>query len=528
MAPDAVRAGVQVLQQGGSAADAALATALAQVPLMLGNFVSYAGIMEFLYYDAGSGTIHSMNAGWDIPRAEADPLSIPKTEFPYAGTSAPSGRTALVPGFMAGLESAHERFGTLPFAALFEPAIDFARQGVLFDALQAGFLVQFKPVITRLPETAALFTRPDGQLYQAGDLYRQPLLAETLESVAHDGAKTMYTGDWAEKFVTAIQRKGGTITMEDMAAYQPLWVDPVSTAYAGYEIYGPGLPGTGGVNMVEAFNLIEAAGLDRYGHFARDPESLFWMMQIGRSAVLSHLDAQQRAALFPDRDLSPESRLSKGTAAWLWDRIRAGDGPLFNARQGALNTHSAAVVAVDRQGNVAAMTHTSNAYLYGGSGISVDGIYIPDPGSYQQAQMQTAGAGNRLPHIINPVIVLRDGQPVWASSCIGNVHLETLQRLASVLTFDLDLLAAQQAPTMLNPRIGDLAGKTVEQIFPWDFEPAVIRAVRDLGQEVEEIPLDFDSFALNRGILAAVRLEPGSGRLSGAVPAVLGGFAAGY
>lgn len=101
------------------------------------------------------------------------------------------------------------------------------------------------------------------------------------------------------------------------------------------------------------------------------------------------------------------------------------------------------------------MTHTSNAYLYGGSGITVDGIYIPDPGSYQQSQIQRTGAGNRLPNPINPVIVLRDGQPVWASSCIGNVHDETFQRLASVLAFGLDLQQAQQAPTLLAPRFED-------------------------------------------------------------------------
>jgi gamma-glutamyltranspeptidase/glutathione hydrolase len=528
MAPDAVRAGVQILQQGGSAADAALATALAQVPLLLGNFVTYAGIMEFLYYDAQSEQVYSMNAGWQVPRAETDPLSIPYTLMPYNGTSKPSGRTALVPGFMAGLESAHKRFGTVPFPALFEPAIDLSRQGVVIDDLQAGFIAQWEPVITRLPETAALFTREDGRLVQAGDRFRQPLLASTLEGVAREGAAYMYTGAWGQKFVETIQRQGGKITAEDMAAYQPLWTEPTSTSYAGYDLYGPGLPGLGGVSVVEGFHLIEAAGLQRYGHFSQDPESLFWMMQIVQAAKLGGMDAQESAILFPGQDLSLESRLTRKTSAGLWERIQAGQLPLFTPRQGTGNTHSAAVVAVDSRGNIAAMTHTSNAYLYGGSGISVDGIYIPDPGSYMQNLMQAAGAGSRLPNPINPVIVLRDGQPVWASSCIGNVHDETLQRLASVLTFGLDLPAAQRAPAFLAARFGDGSQPFTAQVFPGDFDPGVIQAVQDLGQPVDELPITFDTFATGRGVLAAIGINPQTGALSGTVPTVLGGFAAGY
>ena len=528
MAPDAVRAGVQILQQGGSAADAALATALAQVPLLPGNFITYAGIMEFLYYDAQSEHVYSMNAGWQVPRAETEPLSIPHTMIPYNGTSQPSGRTALVPGFMAGLESAHQRFGTVPFPALFEPAINFARQGVVIDDMQASFIAQWEPVITRLPETAALFVREDGQLVQAGDRYRQPLLASTLEGVAREGAAHMYTGAWGRKFVETIQREGGLITAEDMAAYQPLWTEPASTSYAGYDLYAPGLPGVGGVNLVEGFHLIESAGLQGYGHFSQDPTSLFWMMQIVQAARLGSLGAQQLAILFPGQDLSLESRLTKKTSAGLWERIQAGQLPLFTPRRGTGNTHSAAVVAVDSQGNIAAMTHTSNAYLYGGSGISVDGIYIPDPGSYMQDLMQAAGAGSRLPNSINPVIVLRDGQPLWASSCIGNVHDETLQRLASVLTFGLDLPAAQGAPAFLAARFGDGSQPFTAQVFPGDFDPGVIQAVQDLGQPVDELPITFDIFARGRGVLAAIYINPQTGALSGTVPTVLGGFAAGY
>lgn len=528
MAPNAVRAGVQILQQGGSAADAALTTALAQVPLLPGNFITYAGIMEFLYYDAASGKIYSLNAGWDVPRGETDPLSIPATAFPFGGEYHPSGRTALVPGFMAGLEAAHNRFGRLPFPALFEPAIAFARQGVVLDEMQGDFIAEFEPVITRLPETAAIFIREDGRPYQTGDRFRQPELAGTLEQVARSGAAYMYTGAWGQKFVETIRHEGGTITNDDMAAYEPIWSEPVSTGFGGYQIYSSGLPGFGGVQLIEAFNLLEAAGLRQDSHFSQEPETLFWMMQISRSSLLASLDTQQQAALFPGEDLSLEARATKESAARLWPHIQAGRLPFFTPIHGTRTSHSAAVVAVDSQGNIAAMTHTSNAYLYGGSGITVDGIYIPDPGSYQQSQIQRTGAGNRLPNPINPVIVLRDGQPVWASSCIGNVHDETFQRLANVLAFGLDLQQAQQAPTLLAPRFEDGSQLPISQFFQGEFDREVLEAVQELGQPIIEITVDFDTFAMNRGVLAAITLDPDSNTMSGSVPAALGGFAAGY
>lgn len=119
--PFAVHAGLKVLQEGGTAADAALTTALTQIALSAGSAVSYAGLLDALYYDASSGKVYSLNAGFNSVRAESDPASIPR---------APSGRTALVPGFMAGVQALHDRFGSKPFGELLGPAIWVAENGV--------------------------------------------------------------------------------------------------------------------------------------------------------------------------------------------------------------------------------------------------------------------------------------------------------------------------------------------------------------------------------------------------------------
>jgi len=286
---EAVEAGVEALKAGGSAADAALVTALAQVPLLPGNFITYAGILHMMYYEAETGKVYSINASWDIPRDELDPLSIPSINLQHIDPSKHSGRSALVPGFMAGVGAIHERFGVLPFAELFAPAIAYAERGVVIDDMQAQLLQDFAEVLTRLPETRALFSDEDGKFYEAGDLLRQPELADTLRSVAEQGVDFMYTGAWGEKFVETIQREGGEISMEDMAAYEVIWTDPAYTTYRGYDIYAPGLPGFGGVSALEAFNLFDEAGMQQYGHFAKDPEALFWLMQITRVNIIDYL-----------------------------------------------------------------------------------------------------------------------------------------------------------------------------------------------------------------------------------------------
>jgi hypothetical protein len=124
--------------------------------------------------------------------------------------------------------------------------------------------------------------------------------------------------------------------------------------------------------------------------------------------------------------------------------------------------------------------------------------------------------------------VLRDGHPVWASACTGNVHYETLQRMASVLIYGFDLAAAQRAASLLTPQFLGAYRTLVEQVFSGEFDPQVIQAFQDKGQPVTEIPLTFNSFVFARGVLAAISIDSKTGILTGAVPVMLGGSIEGY
>jgi gamma-glutamyltranspeptidase/glutathione hydrolase len=523
---EAVEAGVAALKAGGSAADAALVTALAQVPLLPGNFITYAGILHMLYYEAETGRVYSINASWDIPRDELDPLSIPRINLQSIDPSKHSGRSALVPGFMAGVGAIHERFGKLPFAELLEPAIAYAERGVVIDEMQAQLFLDFETVLSRLPETRALFSDENGKLYEQGDLLKQPELADTLRSVAEQGVDYMYTGAWGEKFVETIQREGGVISMEDMAAYDVIWTDPAHTTYRDYDIYAPGLPGFGGVSALEAFNLFNEAGMYNYEHFSTDPDALFWLMQITRVNILDFLSPKDLQQIFPGRDLSHVARLNKETSTYLWEQIRQGQFPFTNLPAGAGDTHSAAVLAIDPQGNIAAMVHTSNAYFYGQTGISVDGVYIPDAAANQQERIALAGAGNRLPDPINPMIILRDGFPVAASSCIGSIHRESMQRLESMLDHNMSPQEALASPQIMSPQVEN--DGILERVLDGTFAPQILQAVQGMGQPVEELPATFDNLILNTGVWIGIEIDQQTGTINGAAPGLLGGYAGGY
>jgi gamma-glutamyltranspeptidase/glutathione hydrolase len=520
-----VGAGIESLKKGGSAADAAVATALAQVVEAAGSYVSFAGILSMTYFEASTGEVHFLNACYNTPLDENDPLSIPALdEEGLKGVA--SGRTALVPGFMAGVQAAHDRFGKLPFAAVVRPAIALAEDGFPVDPLLAASIGFRKEALSRLPETKRVFTRKEGGFYAEGDLFRQPELAETLGQVAARGSAYMYTGDWARRFVDAVRRDGGRITPRDLETYRVVWEPPLETTYRDARVFAPGLSSTGGVDTVEALNLLECAALEQRGAPTQSADSFFWLMQITNNQSLNFAP-EPAARRFPGRDLSPRARATKDHARWLWEQMQAGAWPyaVKPARAKPRPGHSSGVVAVDRWGNVAALTHSINTTAWGNTGIFVAGVSIPDSAAFQQEAIKQAGPDNRLPDRMSPLIVTRDGRPVLASSAIGaGLHQRNVQILANVLAFDMDAQAGVDAPAFLLPEWS--GSRCVAQVGEGMFDNSLLEGVRRLGQEVKTLrPEAAEAFT---GYWAGIAIDARTRRLRGAGTAELPSHAEGY
>ena len=530
------RIGLEALRQGGSAADAALATSLAQIALGAGAVTSYAGILTMVYYDAASKKVYSLNAGYNTVLEEKDPLSIP-------GSGKPSGRTALVPGFFAGVRAAHDRFGKLPFASLFDPAIYLADKGFVVDPALSFSINTRKDVLARLPETKRVFTKQDGEFYKAGELFKQPQLAETLRKIAAQGTDYIYQGEWAKKFVAAVQSEGGKMTLADLKAYRPIWSEPLQTNYHGYQVYSLGHPSAGGVNTIEAFNLLEAADLKQYGHYTTSPEALYEFIRICRAGYFLSFPTNFIKTHLPDFDIAPESRVKKESARLLWQKMHEpawekmlsvfapkDKAPGFWPKIKRLN-HSAGVVVVDGKGNIAAVLHTINTVSWGTTGIFVDGVSIPDSAAFQQPQIAGMKPGDRLPDTTNPVIVLKNDKPYLASSCTGSaLHQATMSNLVNVLDFGMDLKKSIDTPNFMGPYFGSLlGGGQVPQIYmevlaDGEFDENLVKAVVAKGQAIKLIPKN----QTWPGYWVAIQIDPKTGKRVGVASPLYNGDVVGY
>jgi gamma-glutamyltranspeptidase/glutathione hydrolase len=553
--PLAIRSGVEALKKGGNAVDAALTTTLTQVCLLAGSNVSYAGIIFLLYYDAKTGKIYSMHAGWNTVKEETDPKSIP---FP----NTPSGRQVLVPGFMAGVQAAHQRFGKLPFGSLFDPAIYFAEKGFIIDKALAVRIKTREDAIARFPGTKKILFKENGELYKKGDLLKQPQVAETLRQVAKQGADYMYRGEWAKKFVRAVRGLGGKMTLKDLEDYRVIWSEPYHTTYREYDIYAPGPPGTEGSALILAFNLLELANLKQYGHYSQSARALYQFIQISRlTEIFFYTEVEYRDLLgifnkylgMNDNDLSRQSLLSKQTAQRFWEKMQE---PSWNDFQREIylaaikasadseeyykeiekmtkkraaaekeSGHSDCVAAVDKEGNVAAIVHTLNSSKYYGLGLTVDGVSVADTGSFEQKSIANMEPGARLSLGCNQVIVLKKQKPFLATSCIGAIHEATIQRVFNVLEFNMDPQRAAEMPCFFTPALQP-SEYNKQTVGEGQFAEEILEAVRAMGQEIKVLPLEEQW--LQVGGWVGIKIDPKTGKLKGGVQKDLNGAAAGY
>lgn len=521
--PFAVHAGLKVLQRGGNAADAALTTSLAQIALSTGAAISYAGILTAVYYDSASGKVYSLNAGYDTVRGENDPLSIP----PWGQHS---GRTALVPGFIAGVQALHDRFGKRPFAELFGPAIWIADHGVPFSPSVEAWLQESSTFVTRLPEGKRIFTKENGDLYKAGELFRQPELAETLKNVANQGAAYMYTGAWAHRFVAAVQRENGKMTLADLASYEVSWTEPRRISYGDYEVVSLGPGSLGSLVTLGSLKAAEVARLKQYGHYTSSAEALYYLTQILRiEKSLSLMTPEQRGAFLPDIDTSLEAQITATTAKRVVDHIRK------NMKEPQLPrgpdvAHSAGVLAVDDQGNVACILHSLNGVLWGTTGIFVDGISIPDSAAFQQQAIAAIGGGARLPNTTNPLIVLKGGKPILASAAIGSaLQMVTVENLINILDFGMEPKSAVEQPNTLGPNLGMVTNAPPkpeyekETFREGEFSESVLDQLRERGQPVKVI-----NDHTQDGYWIGIQLDPAARKLKGATTRKLPSLVEGY
>jgi gamma-glutamyltranspeptidase/glutathione hydrolase len=361
----------------------------------------------------------------------------------------PNGRAILVGGFMKAVEAAHGRFGKLPFARLFDAAVELAEEGFELSEKLAGSIELAQRHLWRLPETRQIFFDAHGKPLKAGATLRQRALAATLRALAEHGAAYMHEGPWARRCVEAVQREGGRMTLADLADYEVTWAPPHRVQRHGYEVALLGAPCAGSVNLIEALNLADVAGIRARGHWAQNAQSLRDLATLCSSAALGFIPREYLPPPLNTLDLSDAGRVSAEHARALWPAVGASGSLLAPLAKG---THSDAVVAADAQGCLASVVHSSNNPFWGATGLMVDGVSVHDAAAFQQAAVAATGPGGYMPLPVEVGLVLKPGvsQAAFSSMCMG-LHHKTVAAVLSMTDFDMDVIAANAAPALSLP-----------------------------------------------------------------------------
>src|SRR4051794_31495569 len=262
--PLAARAGVQILEHGGNAVDAAIA-ANAVMGLVEPQSNGIGGDLFAIVYEARTGALHGLNAcGW-APAALTPALLRNQglTAMPQTGI-----HTVTVPGAVAGWAALQHTLGSLPLSDLLAPAIHYADEGFPVSDVIAAHWTALAEKLATEPNAAALYL-PNGRAPRPGEVFANPDLAASLRRIATHGAAGFYEGPTADAILATSREKGGTLSTADLRELEPEWVDPISTTYRGWTVYELP-PNTQGIAALMMLNLMERFPLAEYGfHSAR-------------------------------------------------------------------------------------------------------------------------------------------------------------------------------------------------------------------------------------------------------------------
>lgn len=492
--PRAAEAGAAMLRQGGSATDAAIATMLALTVVEPQS--SGIGGGGFLLHGAADGSIETLD-GRETAPAGADAtwfLDADGKPLPFM-TAVISGLSVGVPGNLRLAEEAHRRHGKLAWAALFEPAIELARDGWTLSERGRDYLTNAKNRAAHQPEGLALFYDAAGQPLPVGTTLRNPALAETLEAIARHGPDWFYTGGNAAQIaaeVAAQTPRAGAMTTADLAAYRAQPRPELCGDYRGYRICGMGPPSSGATTVYAILKQLERFDL---GALGKDSPT-FW-----------HLFAESQRLAFADRERwladgdfvsVPATGLMDATylaaRGAMIDPAKTLAGITAGAPQGLAlappdgdepeENGTSHFVAVDRAGN--AVSYTSTIEGSYGSGIMVGGYYLNNeltdfslsPAAPDGRQVANKVEGGKRPRSsMAPTLVYdSSGQLVVAVGAAGGatIPVQVARALIGVLDFGLPLQDAIALPMLFAP--GDAL--TVEQGSPLE---AMIPQLQALG-----------------------------------------------
>jgi len=475
--PLAAQAGATVLAHGGNAVDAAVATnAVMGVlePMMNG----IGGDLFAIVYDAKSGKLYGLNAsGWAPAGLSIEFLkSKDIAKMPQEGI-----QSVTVPGAVDGWSKLLARFGTKKFSEVLAPAIYYAREGFPVPEWDAAYWADAVDILRQDRNAAATYL-PDGRSPRVGEIFRNPDLAHSLESLASGGRDAYYKGAIAKTIVALSAKLGGTMTLEDLADYSSEWVEPISTTYHGWTVYE--IPPNGqGIAALEMLNIMESFSLAHFGHNSTD--ALHAMIEAKK---LAYADMYRYVADPKFSQVPIQRMLSKEYAAQrakLVDMAKANCDVLPGKPDLSTSGDTTYLTVTDSDGNMVSLIQSNYAEF--GSGLVADGtgFALQNRGGLFSLDRNSPNqlAGHKRPlHTIIPGF-MTNGQERIAFGIMGgfNQAQAHAQFVSNVVDFGMNIQEALEAARF---RKLTFAGCDV------DLEDRIPLAVRDgLTQRGHQIKL---------------------------------------
>jgi gamma-glutamyltranspeptidase/glutathione hydrolase len=488
----ATEAGVDVLRRGGNAIDAAVAVgyALAVVYPVAGN-LGGGGFMTIRFADGSSAFLDFRETA---PAAATEGMYLDALGTPVPQASTRGHLAAGVPGSVAGLEHARERFGTLDGATLLAPAVALAEEGFVLEEDDAAMLVAAAPELARDPAAAAIYL-VDGGPPASGARLVQRDLGATLRAVGREGAAGFYAGPVAAEIARASREGGGLIGIEDLAAYQVRERAPVSCDYRGFTVVSAPPPSSGGVTLCLLLNVLEGFPLATLGRDSAD-----YVHLVAEAMRLAFVERNTRLG-DPDFVANPVAQLlSDGYAALLRGRIdpaRVTPSPAMLAPidrgESPQTTHYS---VVDEAGNAVAVTTTLNGafgakVVAGSTGVLLNNEMddftvkpgVPNLFGLVQGRANAIAPGKRPLSSMTPTVVTKDGALVLVVGSPGGPRIITtvLQVIVNLIDHGMTVSDAVAAPRLHHQWLPD-----VLFVESGRLSVTVAKALEARGHEVRE------------------------------------------
>ena len=463
--PEASRIGIEILQKGGNAYDAAIAVQFAlAVALPVAGNIGGGGFIVYRHQDGTAGTLDFRETA---PAAATRDMYLDAQGNPVAARSQAGALAVGVPGTVAGMEALHQRLGKLPWAELLAPAVALAARGVILTEKEAAGLVRTQAAFMQHnPASRPAYVRAAGRpAWQRGDTLRLSELANTLQRVQLLGRAGFYAGPTAEALLATMRAQGGIISQKDLNDYRPKWREALRGQYRGHEVITMPPPSSGGVALLQLLQMLEPTDLAQLGYHS--PAAVALVTEAQRRVYAD------RATYLGDPDFGrvPVARLL---------------APAYNKRRGSsirLNgpaTPSAAVAAgtglpayesdqtthysiLDAQGNAVSCTTTLNG-AYGSKVVVAGAGFLlnnemddfsakagtPNMYGLVGGAANAIAPGKRMLSSMTPTILTRNGKVTLVTGSPGGSTIITsvLQSILNVIDYKMSAPQAVAAPRL--------------------------------------------------------------------------------